>query len=112
MSLPHRSRTIFSEKRALLAEFIEGEGLEIIGSEASFYLWFKAPGKLDGEDYAMRLLNHGIVVAPGAFFGLGDSARSFVRVALVPSVPQCKEALVAWRAAHQELRESLESWNS
>ena len=105
-------REVFAQKRAILSRFVEEENLQVVASEASFYLWIKAPGGLDGETYAMWLLNHGIVVAPGAFFGLGNSSEAFVRVALVPSVSECKEALVAWKAAHHELREAVESWTS
>jgi succinyldiaminopimelate transaminase len=107
-----KRRSIFSEKRSIVLEFLEKEDLKIVGSEASFYLWVQAPGNLEGEAYAMHLLNHGIVVAPGAFFGMGDSAQSFVRVALVPSVSECKEALVAWKAAHSELKKGLKTWRS
>ena len=107
-----KRRAIFAEKRSIVLDFLKGEELEIVGSEASFYLWVRAPGGLNGEAYAMNLLNQGIVVAPGAFFGMGDSAQSFVRVALVPSVSECKEALVAWRAAHHELKKGLTTWRS
>ena len=107
-----RRREIFAEKRSIILDFLVEEDLEIVGSEASFYLWVRAPGGLDGESYAMHLLNHGIVVAPGAFFGMEDSAQSFVRVALVPSVSECKEALAAWKAAHRELNKGLTTWRN
>jgi len=105
-----RRREVFAAKRNVLSAFFDQEGLSLTGSEASFYLWLKCPGGLNGETYAMWLLDHGIVVAPGAFFALGDSAQNYVRVALVPSVEQCKEALVAWKAAHDVLREAVEEW--
>lgn len=103
-------RAIFAKKRSILVDFLAEEDLEIVGSEASFYLWVRAPGNLDGEAYAMHLLDHGIVVAPGAFFGRGSSAESFVRIALVPSVSECKEALAAWKNAHRDLNQRLKTW--
>ncbi len=44
--------------------------------------------------YALRLLDEGIVVAPGTAFGAGEG---YVRVALVPTLEECEEAIEAWR---------------
>ena len=56
----------------------------------------RAPEGETGASYADRLLDHGIVVSPGAFFGPGNDG--FFRVALVPDVAGCEEALARWAA--------------
>ncbi len=46
------------------------------------------------EAYALRLMDEGVVVAPGSAFGAGG--EGYIRVALVPSVEECKEAIGRW----------------
>lgn len=57
------------------------------------------PGDGDAEAFAERLLNLGVVVAPGTFFGPGGEGH--VRVALVPTLEQCREAAQALAALAQ-----------
>jgi aspartate/methionine/tyrosine aminotransferase len=42
------------------------------------------------EEFARRLLGHGIVVAPGSFFG--NAGEGYVRFALVPTQDECERA--------------------
>jgi LL-diaminopimelate aminotransferase len=42
----------------------------------------------------MRLLEEGIVVAPGRSFGAGG--EGYVRVALVPGLEECGRAIERW----------------
>lgn len=88
-----RRRRIFGEKRALFTEFFERTGIPYLPTEASFYLWVAAPGG-DDEAYALRLLEEGIIVAPGRSFGPGG--EGYVRVALVPSIEECRRAIGRW----------------
>jgi aspartate/methionine/tyrosine aminotransferase len=86
-------RRIFGEKRNLFREFFERSALDHIPTDASFYLWV-AVG--DDEAYALRLLEEGIVVAPGRSFGAGG--EGYVRVALVPRLDDCRRAIGRWEA--------------
>ncbi len=88
-------RRIFGEKRALLKGFFDRVGLEYLSTDASFYLWVTVPGG-DDEAYAMRLLDEGIVVAPGRSFGAGG--EGYIRVALVPGLEECGRAVERWEA--------------
>ena len=54
------------------------------------YLWVERPGGETSEAFAERLLEHGIVVAPGSYFG--PSGEGYVRFALVPTEAECAEA--------------------
>lgn len=92
-------RAIFREKQELFQKFFAAEGLEWTRSDATFYLWLKTPPGLSGMEYHQLLLKEGIIVTPGEFFGAGCEDR--VRIALVPSVEQSREAIKLWRACHQ-----------
>lgn len=86
-------RRTFGEKRALFVDFFKQVGLKFLSTDASFYLWVAVP---DGDDeaYALRLLEEGIVVAPGRSFGPGG--EGYVRVALVPGLSDCRRAIERW----------------
>jgi succinyldiaminopimelate transaminase len=87
---------VFSEKRELFVRFFEGAGIEFLPTDASLYLWASVPGEYGGDDeaYALRLLEEGIIVAPGSSFGPGG--EGYFRVALVPGVEECREAISRW----------------
>lgn len=86
-------RRVFGEKRRLFTDFFERAGIEYLPTDAGFYLWVTVP---DGDDeaYALRLLREGIIVAPGRGFGPGG--MGFVRLALVPGLEECREAIRRW----------------
>ena len=50
----------------------------------------RVPAGESSEAFAERLLGHGVVVAPGSFFG--PSGEGYVRLALVPSLEECERA--------------------
>jgi acetylornithine/N-succinyldiaminopimelate aminotransferase len=86
-------RAIFKEKRDRFLAFFAERGLVCDGSEATLYLWVRVPAGHTAASYALALLEEGIVVAPGTAFGAGEG---YVRVALVPTLSECEEALRAW----------------
>lgn len=89
---------VFAAKRAVLLELCRARGLRVHGSAAGLYLWLEVPPGSDGLAYAQRCREVGIVVAPGSFFGgaPGRGQERFVRLALVPSVDECKAAAAIW----------------
>jgi acetylornithine aminotransferase len=86
----------FERKREVMLAFAADEGLEVSGSDATFYLWLAAPGGSD-RAYAEALLRERVVVSPGRAFGRGG--RGWLRLALVPSIDGCRAAVAAWRDA-------------
>jgi LL-diaminopimelate aminotransferase len=86
-------RRIFEEKRSLFKDFFEREKLGFLPTDASIYLWVAVPGG-DDEAYSLRLLEEGIVVAPGRSFGPGG--EGYVRIALVPGLEECRRAIERW----------------
>jgi LL-diaminopimelate aminotransferase len=87
---------VFAEKRALFLNFFEKAGFRWIPTHASLYLWVEVPEEYGGDDeaYALRLLEEGIIAAPGSSFGPGG--EGYFRVALVPSLNECEEAVGRW----------------
>ncbi len=89
---------VFAEKRKLFVDFFGRAGLRHTPTNAGLYLWADVPGSYGGDDeaYALRLLEEGIIVAPGSAFGPGG--EGYFRVALVPSLTECGEAIERWGA--------------
>jgi succinyldiaminopimelate transaminase len=81
-------RALYRAKRDVLLPALERKGLRLAGSTATFYLWVDVDGP--SEDFARRLLEHGIVCAPGSFFGA--AGEGYVRFALVPTRAECERA--------------------
>jgi len=100
-------RQVFSRKRELFLNFFEREGLRFLKPEATFYFWVKPPKGISSKDYALHLLNYGIVVSPGEFFGRGGDG--YFRIALVPTLDECREAIKMWEKANRDLERSLET---
>jgi succinyldiaminopimelate transaminase len=81
-------RALYRRKRETVLPALEERGLRLAGSEATFYLWLDVGGS--SEEFARRLLGHGLVVAPGSFFG--EAGEGYVRLALVPTQEECERA--------------------
>jgi acetylornithine aminotransferase len=86
-------RAIFAEKRRILRAAFDELGYEIVASHAGLYLWMRVDDDLAFTD---RLLDEGIVVSPGRFFGPGG--EGFIRLALVPTIEECIVAADTLRA--------------
>jgi len=83
-------RRIFARKRAVLRPAFEELGMEVVASEAGLYMWVRTNDDLATTEL---LLDSGIVVSPGRFFGPGG--EGYLRLALVPTVDECEEAVDA-----------------
>jgi acetylornithine aminotransferase len=81
-------RAVYRRKRETLLPVLEAKGLRLAGGDATFFLWLAVDGP--SEEFARRLLDAGILVAPGSFFG-GDG-EGCVRMALVPTQAECERA--------------------
>lgn len=93
-----RRRETFRQKKALFLDFFREKGVEVEASEATIYLWIKVPKGHNDESYAAELLKHGILLSPGRLFAVTEGAGTeYVRLALVPSLDECKAAIEIWR---------------
>ncbi len=85
-----RTREVYRRKREALLPALEEKGIRVAGSEATMYLWLEVPPGESSEELAARLLEHGLIVSPGTFFG--PSGEGYWRLALVPTEAECKRA--------------------
>ena len=90
-------RDRYRAKREALLPALEDAGLRHVGGDATFFLWLTAP-----EGAAQRLLERGVIVAPGSFFGAGG--EGYLRLALVPTPEQCAQAADIVREALTDSR--------
>jgi acetylornithine aminotransferase len=79
------TRARYAAKREVMIPAIESQGWEIVASQATMYLWVVAP-----DDAVDRLLDCGVLVSPGDFFG--PSGAGYIRFALVPTLDECRRA--------------------
>jgi succinyldiaminopimelate transaminase len=86
-----RTRALYGRKRELILELCRRKGIRVAGSQATMYLWLEVPAGESSEAFAERLLEHGILVAPGSY--LGAAGEGYFRVALVPSEEECARAV-------------------
>jgi succinyldiaminopimelate transaminase len=82
------ARALYRAKRDALLPVLERNGLRVAASRAGIYLWVEV--EEGSEPFAERLLEHGVVVSPGPFFG--PSGEGYVRFALVPGLDDCRRA--------------------
>jgi acetylornithine aminotransferase len=81
-----QTRERYRRKRDVLLPVLERKGVRVAGGSATMFLWLEAPS----NDIAERLLEHGIIVSPGTFFG--PAGEGYFRIALVPTVEECQRA--------------------
>jgi acetylornithine aminotransferase len=81
------TRARYAAKREVLLPVLAALGWEVVASEATMYLWVAVP---DSESLVERLLERGVLVSPGSFFG--PSGEGYIRFALVPTLDECERA--------------------
>ena len=62
--------------------------MRVVASNAGLYMWVET---VDDVETTNRLLDAGVVVSPGRFFGAGGEGH--LRLALVPSLEECEQAV-------------------
>src|SRR5207245_2696930 len=77
-------------KRDALLPTLARKGIRVAGSEATMFLWLEVPGGEQSDAFAARLLEHGLIVSPGTFFGA--AGEGYWRLALVPTEAECRRA--------------------
>jgi acetylornithine aminotransferase len=81
------TRARYAAKRDVLLPVLADLGWEVVASDATMYLWVAVP---DAKTLVERLLEHGVLVSPGSFFG--PSGEGYIRFALVPPLAECERA--------------------
>ncbi len=83
-------RSIFAAKRRILERAFAEIGMDVVASRAGLYLWVRVDDDLAISE---QLLDQGVVVTPGRFFGVGG--EGYIRLALVPALEECEQAAEA-----------------
>ncbi len=92
-------RKEYREKRDIMLSAFADAGWPLCRSEATFYLWQKAPNGMSSVEFAKQLLSRelAIVTTPGAWISDIDKdgfnpGSNYVRFALVPPIDEVKIA--------------------
>ena len=87
-------RDLFKAKRQVLLDLFAELDLTVYPGSSTLFLWVEVPSGKTDHGYVEQLLKDGILCSPGSFFGEGQEA--FFRLALVPTLEQCKKAAALW----------------
>ena len=79
-------RETYRAKRDVLVPALEARGMRHAGGDATFFLWLEGAPPAEHE----RLLERGIVLTPGDYFG--EAGAGYLRLALVPTLAECRRA--------------------
>jgi acetylornithine aminotransferase len=93
-------RRRYADKRARFLNVFRSQSVEVAGSVAGMYLWVRVPGGRPSLAWALELLERGLVVAPGSFFG--PEGEGFVRMAMVATLDDCARAVEILASALSE----------
>jgi succinyldiaminopimelate transaminase len=85
-----RTRDSYRRKRDALLPALQRKGVRVSDSSATMFLWLEVPGGASAEAFATQLLQHGLIVSPGTFFG--PAGEGYWRMALVPTEEECRRA--------------------
>jgi acetylornithine/N-succinyldiaminopimelate aminotransferase len=88
-------RKVFAAKREVLLAHLRKLGLAV-GGEGAFYLWVRVPKGETSESYAERLAARNILVVAGTSFGA--EGAGYIRLAMVPTLEDCRAATQLWPA--------------
>lgn len=96
-SLTDEMRKIYQEKRDLIIRTFDEIGFPRTQSDATFFMWQKAPVGMSGDELAAKLLSLGIVVIPGSALSKPTAdgqiaGKDYIRIALMPSQELTLEA--------------------
>ncbi len=81
----------FKQRRDAMASALQQAGFEVEVPQATMYLWVPVPGGRASEPFARQaLLDHGVVIMPGAALGAGG--EGFFRIALTQPPERLAEA--------------------
>jgi succinyldiaminopimelate transaminase len=85
-----RTRDAYRRKRDALLPTLTRKGIRVAGGTATMFLWLEVPNGESSESFAARLLEHGLILSPGTFFG--PAGEGYWRLALVPTEEECRRA--------------------
>jgi acetylornithine aminotransferase len=86
------SRERYAARRRLFLDLFAARGIDVVGGDATFYLWVRVPGGRPSTEWAYEVLDRAdVVIAPGSYFG--PEGEGYVRLAIVPTLEDCQRAV-------------------
>ncbi len=86
-----RIRSVYRERRDILAASLDKSGYSFSVPEATFYFWVSTPDKEDSMDFCRALLEEtGIVATPG--IGFGERGEGYFRLSITTDTETVREA--------------------
>lgn len=86
-------REIYRRRKQLAMEKLLALGVEVVPSDATFFLWCRVPGGRKSMPFAKALIERqGLVVTPGSGFGV--EGENFFRLSLTVPEPVLDDALL------------------
>ena len=83
---------LYSQRRKIAVECLNGIGLCCFASEGTFYIWFKVPEDYTSAEFTEYILNStGIIITPGSAFGSGG--EGYCRISLTVPDDMLYEAI-------------------
>ena len=107
-STSSEARALYARKREALLPVLERKGLRVAAQRAGMYLWVEVEG--GSEAFAERLLEHGVVVSPGAFLRALRRGLRPLRARPPRHSTDCRRAarVARWRTRAVSARERVE----
>jgi len=99
-------RAVFAQKRSILLEMLEERGHAVYPGTAAMFLWVEVPEGQTDQEYAERLLELGIIVSPGSFFG-AEQAGFISRIGSWVLAEACAQARAWQDAGFSDIRMSV-----
>jgi LL-diaminopimelate aminotransferase len=82
---------VYTRRRDLMVNGLKEIGFEVESPKATFYLWIEVPKGYTSAQFTTKLLDKGVVVAPGN--GFGEPGEGYVRIALSQKRSRLEEAV-------------------
>ncbi|MGL4722205.1 MAG: LL-diaminopimelate aminotransferase [Desulfovibrionaceae bacterium] len=85
-------RTIYKQRRDVVARALSSIGIDFILPEATFYIWAKVPMGYSSSAYVSKVLEQtGVVLTPGS--GFGNAGEGYFRISLTVEDARLEEAV-------------------
>ncbi|SDH43400.1 hypothetical protein SAMN05192534_105146 [Alteribacillus persepolensis] len=85
-----KQRAVFKKRRDVFIRSLHENGWNVRVPEGGMFVWAKVPASYSSLSFALKALEHGVVVTPGSAFGEGG--EGYVRIALVQPESSLKVA--------------------
>ena len=80
----------YKKKRDLVRKGLKEVGIELLGSQGSYYAFFKAPNNLTDLEFVEKLLDHNLILVPGRAF---SSRHGYVRLSYGASIKTVRKGI-------------------